>query len=844
MGDWRDDISLLELEAEAELEIESEVAAPTWEGSSVGTEEAPWRTDLFGRKYRDVPTGDSPTWGDAAVQVGKGILKAPTTLGGLMLDTAYTLSQNLFGKPVDPKDMYYFTRKANQMLDTLIPNRVGGEVVEYADAALGGALIPEGQIANAVAGLSSEGAAKIFPESTLAPYAGAVVPASVGGVAKAAARAVNPKRMAGKALVEAAGKEGADNINRAFQNNATEGVAGPLTYAEMAGTPSAAAYQQAVRKVPGTGDVIEQALAERQVARIRELQSIAPDALQGKTAAERGAAIQPKAARIAKSEIQAANNLYKLIPEVGGIDISGVKASAAIDAAKKFAKSPLPMESETGRILQFLGRETPNSVSLSELTAIKQAAGRVIGKLSRVDKNAPEIGLLETISKGLDDATQQAVDAGVIPKDAAMALETARSTRAAAGQKFSNSTVRSLWKKGDYGVGFKTEAEKVVQKATTSASAARKVMKAYGNDPSIVQNLRGGLLDQMSADGTRGFASWPRYFKQRSETFKEIFGQDVDKVRAVIEDIASEKSVEEMASRASRGQSATTQFQTAARKLLVDGPGALLRAAGNLKVGGTGAAGVGLATGNPIAAGATLAASMTAKQLAKRMEQWVAKGMADPEILQMLAGKATESNIKTLQSRFLGALGAGEIVAGEGISQKAGLFNPSPDPLFEVGAPSYEPNMQSEIDALIEQLEVKKKDDAMKGYDAIIEQLKPALVKQESAGKADAVSSKGAMGLWQLMPATFDEWSKKLGIKNADPFNPEHSEKVGRAYLNHMLELFGGDPALALAGYNAGPYRVKSLMKEHGSSIMDIYRYLPKETQQYVNKILTDSGLA
>ncbi|WP_259805511.1 lytic transglycosylase domain-containing protein [Aliiroseovarius crassostreae] len=73
-----------------------------------------------------------------------------------------------------------------------------------------------------------------------------------------------------------------------------------------------------------------------------------------------------------------------------------------------------------------------------------------------------------------------------------------------------------------------------------------------------------------------------------------------------------------------------------------------------------------------------------------------------------------------------------------------------------------------------------------------------ALISVESAGRADAVSSAGAQGIMQLIPAT----AARFGVE--EPDNPEENIKGGVAYLNWLMEHFDGDPILAMAGYNAG----------------------------------------
>ena len=76
-----------------------------------------------------------------------------------------------------------------------------------------------------------------------------------------------------------------------------------------------------------------------------------------------------------------------------------------------------------------------------------------------------------------------------------------------------------------------------------------------------------------------------------------------------------------------------------------------------------------------------------------------------------------------------------------------------------------------------------------------------AVVKVESGHDRMAVSSKGAKGLMQLMPAT----AKAMGVD--DPHDPAQNLDGGTRYLAYLLKMFKGDIDSALAAYNAGPKR-------------------------------------
>ena len=85
--------------------------------------------------------------------------------------------------------------------------------------------------------------------------------------------------------------------------------------------------------------------------------------------------------------------------------------------------------------------------------------------------------------------------------------------------------------------------------------------------------------------------------------------------------------------------------------------------------------------------------------------------------------------------------------------------------------------------------------------------LDPALLKAvvhvESRFSPEAVSSRGAKGLMQLMDAT----AGQLGV--SDPFDPAQNIEGGAQFLRQLLQRYDGDVTMALAAYNAGPGAVE-----------------------------------
>ena len=79
-----------------------------------------------------------------------------------------------------------------------------------------------------------------------------------------------------------------------------------------------------------------------------------------------------------------------------------------------------------------------------------------------------------------------------------------------------------------------------------------------------------------------------------------------------------------------------------------------------------------------------------------------------------------------------------------------------------------------------------------------------AVMHVESRGDVRAISSAGAMGLMQIMPATWLELRARYGL-GSNPYDPRDNIMAGAAYLREMHDRYGS-PGF-LAAYNAGPGR-------------------------------------
>lgn len=117
------------------------------------------------------------------------------------------------------------------------------------------------------------------------------------------------------------------------------------------------------------------------------------------------------------------------------------------------------------------------------------------------------------------------------------------------------------------------------------------------------------------------------------------------------------------------------------------------------------------------------------------------------------------------------------------------------------------------------------------------------LMRQESRFVPNASSVVGAGGLMQLMPATAQWVSGKLGVPyQAEAVNdPEQNMRMGTYYLSHVLNELG-HPVLATAGYNAGPRRAREWQSDVE---LDAARYIESipfsETRDYAKKVMTNA---
>ena len=117
-----------------------------------------------------------------------------------------------------------------------------------------------------------------------------------------------------------------------------------------------------------------------------------------------------------------------------------------------------------------------------------------------------------------------------------------------------------------------------------------------------------------------------------------------------------------------------------------------------------------------------------------------------------------------------------------------------------------------------------------------------SVLRQESLYRTDAVSPAGARGLLQLMPETARRTARAYDQARPEPddlFDPDINVRLGAAQLKTMVDRFGGQTVVALAGYNAGPNAAARWLPDRTIEADVWIENIPyNETRSYVQRIL------
>lgn len=127
------------------------------------------------------------------------------------------------------------------------------------------------------------------------------------------------------------------------------------------------------------------------------------------------------------------------------------------------------------------------------------------------------------------------------------------------------------------------------------------------------------------------------------------------------------------------------------------------------------------------------------------------------------------------------------------------------------------------------------------------------LTRQESEFDPEAMSSVGARGLMQLMPATAKLTARRHGIgygDKSDLLTPSVNMQLGMAHVSDLLSDLGGSYILSIASYNAGQGRINQWIATYGdprsthADAIDWIERIPfSETRNYVQRVIENTQI-
>lgn len=125
------------------------------------------------------------------------------------------------------------------------------------------------------------------------------------------------------------------------------------------------------------------------------------------------------------------------------------------------------------------------------------------------------------------------------------------------------------------------------------------------------------------------------------------------------------------------------------------------------------------------------------------------------------------------------------------------------------------------------------------------------IMRQESSFDRSAVSSAGARGMMQLMPATAAEEARRLGVaysRDRLTSDPGYNVLLGNHHLSRLMDYWGGNVVLVAAAYNAGSGNVQRWVARNGDprrSNVDVLQWIEdipfSETRNYVQRVIENT---
>ena len=736
----------------------------------------------------------------------------------------------------------------------------------------------ENRIANALQGAKTGAIAAPILGLPLMGVGKAI--SSIGKIADTAA--VSPEQEAANILAKA-GKADIQAVPSTSSNPFLE----YQTLAEATQNPAIAQLEQQIGK---TSPMANARLVSNENAR-RSLQQELLASLSPETPVaqdEAGRILRSLTEDPAKEMVTKAQRYFESVNPDAEVPIDMLRGNINSLAKKTYEAGGMPgsikgILEEINKPVSIAGTPVqPSTKPYSYMHALRRRAQQAWADAKAVgDKDAAAVA--NQIWRGVDSEIERAGELGLMAPEDIHAFTEGKKAFSQYADTFESGPIgyaRQKIKEGQYNI---PDSSVVNTMWNGKAENTRALLKAIPDTEEAMNKVRGTIRDKILRETVNNDGQFsPSKFRNFIRTKKEglvaqtedgrsLFSKDhIDTLEKIADDLAfldpgSNQSVKALAYKASKGQPTTAQavmMKDVGKKIVGLTPG------GNLLIQGIEA----IQKNRKESVNEILTDALFDKNKAKEL---VSK--ATPEsvsnLIQRLGGAVSEQS-KKLSPRIVPAsslssqdsreslkdrsqsLRSEESRSSQGIGADRGGLSKSAtgtkSQLSGEGKSVSSPrSTTSFIDKAITKAEAKLQGDQMApkmtlgDIDTTVQALKPAVRKVESAGKANAVSNKGATGLYQIMPATAKDIAKELGVKEYDLKDPKTNERFYEHYMAKMLRQFDNDPQLALAAYNMGPGALKTAMREAQSTDWeDISKYLKRrnrfsETVAYVPKVLS-----
>lgn len=443
--------------------------------------------------------------------------------------------------------------------------------------------------------LGSEAAQFAAPDSPYAGLVGALVaPAGVQGITsatKGAVRAATPtldilrgdenalKALAQKEVLQSLGEEGVRRVYNAQEYPALLTGAGglPLTAAEIAQTPSAAKFQQAIRQTQEGGNILEDALQKRKDEIGAALERIGPTAQQGELSAalrgtaqeaaiskqtqdfaileklgltpevlsqtktERGATLLDSLAEQKNQAKPIVDKAWSSVPKKAKVD-----AAYALTQAQRDFRSFDPLEVKTlsgtgktviGEVNRLLD-VNDGRINVQKLQALRSTAGAALKEAS--GKNPREVKLMKQLREDLDliGVEQIATKKADAPKTAIEKLKEAIAARREFGEKFERGVTGELLKVRK--LQSTVKASQALDRALKYPENVDDILGKFGKDSEQVVILRAEALSRLEKQKNP-----TEYLGRNKDIYQKLFQDDYKNITTYAQRKGQKASLDE-----------------------------------------------------------------------------------------------------------------------------------------------------------------------------------------------------------------------------------------------------------------------------------------------------------